>query len=184
MPDLPHVTRVLAEAGLGPDLTGIAPDVLEAARRRGSAVHALVDAHGYGALEPGDVEPEFKGYLDAYEAFCRDLKHEPIVSEYEVIHPAWHYVGHLDRVGWVHKSRVLIDWKVVATVDVDAVAAQLAAYEMAWEAMRPTEPIAETLAVQLKADGTYRVHVVDSEGARQVFLAALVIYTERRRRGR
>lgn len=87
----PRVTQIIRAVGLGVAPIGIAPAVLEAARARGAAVHAAIELHGYGALEPSDVAPETKPYLDAYERFVADYAHEPIVSEYEVVHPGWDY---------------------------------------------------------------------------------------------
>lgn len=181
-PDLPRVTRVLAEAGLGPDLTWVTPAALEATRDRGNGVHSLLEAHGYGALEPGDVEPKFKGYVDACGAFCRDLKHEPIASEVEVVSRIWSFLGHLDRIGWVMKGlRAVIDWKT-GDLDEAYVTAQLGAYSMAWNEMYPAEPVSAGLAVQLKSDGTYRVFEADLAHGRMVFQACLVLYAERRGR--
>ena len=188
MADLPRVTHILEAAGLGPDLSGIAPAVLEEARRRGSLVHAAIEAHAYGVLAPSDVTPEIKPYLDGYEAFLRDTGHVPIVSEYRVVHPVWQYAGTLDRVGWATPTvRSIDDFKAVATVDLWAVARQLAAYRLGWNAVRPSEPVGCVRAVQL-LPGDYRLfekEIMEILGqAEQEFLAALVVYQARLRRGR
>ena len=78
-----------------------------------------------------------------------------------------------------------MDWKYVASPDLDAARLQLAGYRLAWDAMHPTEPIARCFVLHLPSKGgAYRLHDVTDDAAGQTFLAALVIYRERERRGR
>ena len=175
-PVLPRVTEILAAVGLGPDLFAIPPDVLATAQKRGRAVHEAIEALAYGYLDEAMLDPVVAPYLDAYRRFVADSGHEAIASEIEVRHPAWQYVGHADRIGWLAGGRVLLDWKSGERVDLDAAGYQLAAYRMAWNAMHATEPVAAVAVVQLRADATYRFHELDAADYEQGWLAALVVY--------
>jgi hypothetical protein len=175
---LPRVTHILDACGLGPDFSRIPAAVLEAARARGSAVHAAIEAHAYGYEQeplPSDAAIRF----DAYLKFLAESGHEAICSEREVIHPTWRYVGHLDRVGWLIGKRCILDWKNTDSVDVRAAALQLAGYRMAWNAAHPTEPVDLTGVVQFRSDGTYRFHDINAREAEPVFLAAVTVYHAR-----
>ncbi len=183
MTPLPRVTAILHAVGLAPDFSRVDPAVLEAARARGVAVHAAIEAHQYGYLDQ-PIDLETAGYFYAYLKFLSDSGHEPIVSELEVIHPMWGYVGHPDRVGWLSGRRVLLDWKTGEAVDLDAAGRQLAGYRLAYHAMHPETPIDAVAVVQLREDGTYRYHEITRlPHHEQVFLAALVVYQAQQRKG-
>ncbi len=173
---LPRVTHILQAVGLGPNLDGIKPAVLEVAAMRGTAVHEAIEAEAYGYLVGADLAPVVVPYLEAYRRFVKESRHEAIGSEITVQHPTWHFVGHVDRVGWLEKHRAIIDWKCVAQVDERAAALQLAGYRLAWNAMHPTEPVSLTAVVQLRADGTYRFFDINAGEYEQTFIAALLVY--------
>jgi hypothetical protein len=174
------VTAILNACGLGPDFQSVHPATLEAARVRGTAVHGAIEAAHYGYEV--EIAPEIAPYLTAYHKFVTDSGHEPIASEFAVVHPTWEYVGHLDRVGWLVGRRVVIDWKTGDTVDLVSCSYQLAAYRLAWCAVRPEEPVESIAVVQLRDDGGYRLHELEWKAAEDVFLAALVVYRARERR--
>ena len=170
---LPSVTQILALTDLGPDFSRIPDSVMEKARRRGDAVHAAIELHGYGICD--DVAPEIAPYLSAYEKFLVDTRHVPVVSEKEVISARWRYVGHVDRVGFQDEGRWLLDWKSSETLALQPVALQLAGYKIAWNELHPKAPVTVTAAVQLKRDGTYRLHVIDTKPVEHIFQAAVVV---------
>lgn len=179
---LPRVTEILATVGLGPDFSSVPPAVLAAAQKRGTAVHEAIEALAYGYLET--VDPEIEPYLDAYRRFVKESGHEAVASEVEVIHPAWQYVGHVDRIGWLQGRRVILDWKSTAALDVPAAGLQLAGYRLAWNALHPSETIDTTAAVELHADATYKFREINAAEHEQTFLAAVVVYRARKERGR
>ena len=180
----PSVTQVLKACGLGPNYAGVPKDILEHARLRGAALHQAIQFHHEGTLDVSslhmEIQPGFQSYLD----FLAETGHRAIASELELIHPDWQYVGHPDRVGWLGTDRVILDWKHVASVDVRAGRLQLAAYRMAWNALRPTEPVSRCFLVHLptNGDGKARLHEVTDPGAEQVFLGALIVFRELQRR--
>jgi hypothetical protein len=174
----PRVTRILQEAGLVSDFSTVPPAVLEAAQRRGTAVHEAMESLAYGYEV--ELDEKHGGYLRAAECFLKDYALECVVAEYEVTHTVWNYVGHLDYVGWFQGERILLDWKTSGALELRPVSIQLAAYRMAWEVQRPKEPIAKTWSVQLRKDGTYKRHELNSRKWDHVFHAACVIYHARR----
>ena len=182
MSSLPRVTHILEEAALGPDFGAATPADLEAGRRRGARVHAAIEADHYGY--PVDIPPAIAPYLDAYRKFVAESGHEPIASEVEVIHPAWQYVGHVDRVGWLLGRRAILDWKSGGPPDLKAAGDQLSGYKLAWNAMHPGEPVEALGVLHLREDGTYRFHEIAGAEHEQVFLAAVVVYRTRKERGR
>lgn len=179
VPELPRVTSILASVGLAPDYAAIAPETLQAAAERGSKVHALIEATHYGFAEPEDVTPDVAPYLAAYEKFVVDSGYQPIATEIEVRHPD--YVGHVDQIGWLLGRRLLVDFKTTSAIYPSA-AYQVAGYRMAWQHQHPKEPITALAVVQLRGDGTYRLHEVAIAQAERVWLAALTVYLARQRR--
>ncbi len=175
--DFPRVTHILNAVGLGPDLSMVPADVLTAAMARGTAVHQAIEALAYGYFEGCD--PEIAGYVDAYKKFVAESGAEHIASEFEVVHPAWRYVGHPDGLYWIGKNRTLVDFKSGVT---DGVEYQLAAYVEAWNHEHPTEPITAAACVELRENGTYRFREIEIEAAKPVWLAAVTVFHARERR--
>lgn len=175
---LPRVTEILAAVGLGVDYGSIPQAALANARTRGIDGHAAIEAHHYGYLE-GDAPA---GYL----AFLAETRHQPIVSEVEVVHDRWGYRGHLDRVGWLAGVRGIFDWKFTETASLLEWSRQLAAYQAAWNHQHPVESVRLCVVVQFTPDGRYRLHEIDisllTRGLR-VFQAACVVWHERNGNG-
>lgn len=179
---LPRVTEILADVGLGPDFSRVPVAVLEAARVRGSAVHAAIEALVYGFFDEADLAEDVLPRLDAYRRFVKESGYETTHTEIEVTHPAWRYRGHPDTAGWLLTKRIILDWKNTDAVDVDAASLQLAAYRAAWNAEHPTEPVDAIAVVQLKGDGTYRFHEVNLAEAEPLWFAAVMVFYGKRAR--
>lgn len=178
----PRVSEILAAAGLVQDFSLLPLAVVEPARIRGSNVHAAIEADHYGY--PMDLMPEGAPYLDAYRKFVAESGHQPLISEFLVQHPTWHYCGHPDRIGWLVGRRTLLDWKCTDGPDIPAAGRQLTLYRLAWNAQYPTRPVESCAVVQLKSDGTYRLHEIIPAEHEQVALAAVLLYHTRHREGR
>lgn len=181
---LPRVTEILADVGLGPDFSAVAPDVLETARLRGTAVHEAMEALVYGYLDESALAEDVVLRLDAYRRFVKESGYETTHTEIEVVHAAWRYRGHLDTLGWLRRHRVILDFKNMDAIDLAPAAYQLAAYRAAWNAEHPTEPVEALGVVQLKSDGTYRLHEVSAAEAEPVWFAAVMVYHARKEMGR
>ena len=194
---LPSVTHILNVMGLSADLSGIAPAVLEQARRRGTMLHEAIEALTYGYLDRGALDEDTKGCLAGYEGFVAETGYKPIVCEVELVSETWGVVGHADGAGWIGSDRTIPDWKRVAVLDPWSVSYQLAAYRMLWNETHPKEPVERLIGIQFRPDGTYRMHPVPRDAAEakrlgvkgptlaeatQVFQAAVIMFKARDRR--
>lgn len=73
----PSLTQVLKLQGLS-DYSGIDPEVLENAARRGTEVHGLAAVFNrYGELDPAWISEECQPYIDAYFDFIMDTGFKP-----------------------------------------------------------------------------------------------------------
>lgn len=161
------VTGVLKWAGLI-RLGGIPEAVLERARQRGSDVHALVQFDNDGDLHEESIDDAYRGYVEAWRRFKRELSVEILLSEHRVASRRHRVCGTLDCLAILNGMGAVID---VKTGDPDDVAADLqtAAYvALAREWEHDDAPLAQQLAlpafryiarhaVRLRADGTFTV---------------------------
>jgi hypothetical protein len=177
--ELPRVTDILRDTGLGPDLSRIPADVLESARDRGQLVHAAIEALVYGYLDEAEVAPIAAPYLDAYRKFVVESGYEAKYAEVEVVHSSWGYRGHPDGVGFLMGRRILIDFK---SGGAEGVEYQLAAYRAAFNAQHPTEPVEAVAALMLRRDSSYRFIEHAWADAEPVWLAAVTVFKARQRR--
>lgn len=181
----PRVSQILEVAGLGFDPAGIPPARLEYAQLRGTAVHRAIEYHHAGVLDESTLHPDVRPAFEGYLRFLEDTHHEPLLSELELVHPTYGFMGHPDRVGWLYGKRVILDWKVTDSFNFWPVAFQLAAYRLLWEANYPEQLVQATFALQLSpSTGKYQLRPVEAEKYSQTFLAALVVYRARQQMGR
>lgn len=178
----PSVTQIVKAAGLAPDFDQIDPAVLEKARARGIAVHAICEAIDKG--QTPEVTDETAPYRDAYVKFVYESGAETERAEAEVYHPSYLYAGTYDWRGRVGGERAIIDRKATYTIHHQAVAVQCAAYRGAHNALHPDEPCPNIFSLHLRRDGTYRLHPYDADEAWSIFLAALSIYRFKKRVGK
>lgn len=181
----PRVSEILRATGLGFDPTGIPLARLEYARLRGQALHLAIRYHHEGVLDEGSLHPDVRPGFEGYRRFLEDTNHVPLLSELELIHPTYGFMGHPDRVGWLQGRRVVIDFKYTDAFDFWPVAFQLAAYRLLWNATYPAQPVTGTFALQLSpSTGKYQLHGVDGGQYENDFLAALCVWRARQRMGR
>lgn len=148
---IPSVTQALKSAGMI-DYSMIPQDVLLKASRRGTAVHQAIHYWLDGELDESTVDPEHLGYLNAARRCIDDLRFTVMRVECRHWHPLHRYAGTYDLDGLMVSDDSLIDWKT--GVIMEGHAFQLAGYAM----FKPAPRRYRRLAVQLRADGTYRVH--------------------------
>ena len=173
---LPRVHEILNATGLGPDFSGVPAATLEAALWRGTQAHAAIEASFYGYLDESALDPDVAPRLEAYRRFVKESGYETVLTEFEVIHPAWRYCGHPDTLGWLGRTRMILDWKAIDSVQLAPASRQLCGYRLAWNAQHPCAPVDALGIVQLQGDGTYRFHEVDSAAHEPVWLAACVVF--------
>ena len=172
------VSKVLRDSGLAPDFAGIDPVVLEKARNRGIAVHALTEAIDGG--EYPEIPTELAGYVEGYRLFKRESGFELIAAELMVGHKKYGFAGRLDRLGWIGDQRTIADLKCVAMVAHQSTSLQLGAYAGGYEYLHPTQSVQQLMAVQLRPNGTYTIHLYSPSECWRVFLAALEVAKWRR----
>lgn len=173
------VTAILKKVGLV-DLSRIPADLLEQKRAIGQAVHEATHYWDQDDLLPGSVDPVVEPYLLAYRAFRAERGFTPLYLETRVHHPRYHYAGTFDRLGLLSSTyggpctAVLLDIK---TGDPELACANLqtAGYLEAYLQSPLPLPDAKTIdrwSVQLRPDGSYRLHKYTDVRDRGIFLAA------------
>lgn len=93
---LPSVTQIISFCNPGA-FAGVAPEVLAAACRRGTALHSLFAAYAL-ELPTFEVPPELEGYFTSYQRWFDDMVVKVILAEEQVTHPTLGYTGTPDLV--------------------------------------------------------------------------------------
>lgn len=188
---VPSNTQVLRDSGLIM-LDGIPSFVLDAALKRGSAVHQLVHYLNEDDLDWSSVDDAYRGYLDAWVAFRQQRELRVDLCEYRVASRTHRVSGTLDLLGLLEGDGALIDYK---TGDPDDVAAdfQTAGYVvMANEWAKTDARLAAVLAqytrlrrysVRLRRDGTFRVKEYTDPRDFSRFITLVSAWHIRRERG-
>lgn len=172
------VTQVLEAANIS-DWSGVPDDILWAAQQRGTMVHRAAHYINQRNLDPETVDERIVGYVEGWKAFRRDHEFKvghSVRNGKNVIHSELlvyrritiddkevvrrresdlEIIGQLDAEGTVKKNgAVMVD---VKTGDpTEAWAPQTATYVRAFSPKaRYTH---KRLVVQLKKDGTYKLH--------------------------
>jgi hypothetical protein len=104
----------------------IPPDVLQAAARRGTAVHFALELLDRGELDRASIDPALEGYVVAYERFLVESRFIPAHIEHRVFHGIHRYAGTLDRTGLLDETLTVLDFKTGLVLPGHAL--QLAAY--------------------------------------------------------
>lgn len=162
---LPSTTGVLRDSGLI-RLDGIPPFILEAARKRGSAVHQLVHYQNENDLDWSSIDDAYRPYLEAWMRYREERQLVVLLCEHRIVSRRHRVAGTLDLLCEIDGQGWLIDYK---TGDPEDVAAdfQTGAYlgqAMEWASEDPR--LAEVLArhqrwrraaVRLMKTGSFRV---------------------------
>src|SRR3990167_798812 len=163
--EIPGVTTILKTAGVADHAYGFGD-----AQLRGLHVHEACELLDLNDLDWRSVYPAWLDYVKAYVRFKDDTGFVPELIEYQTYHPAFRYGGTLDRRGTLNGQSVLIDLKT--GVQEDWWAFQLAGYQLLGGHQFAQD---DRYALQLKKDGTYKLHRMDGLADTQVFLAALTL---------
>lgn len=166
--EVPSVTQILKVID-GDILAGIPPDVLERKRQIGTATHRAIELMHNNELDWETVDEAVLGYLNAWAAFIADTDFKVGLFEHRVYHETLGYAGTLDLFGVLSGKPTLIDIKTSAAI-YPSVGPQTAGY------LHALAVDADRYAVQLKPDGSYKLHPCKNRRDLNVFLAALTIY--------
>lgn len=153
---VPSVTEALGLVGLY-DFSHVPQGRLEYARARGQDVHDWLALEDEGFVDDDEPPQEILGYVQAYLRFKAESGFEPVLVEHVVVNPIYSYAGALDRTGYLSDHLALLDFKAVAKIG-PATSLQTKAYALCLD-----EPH-DRYALQLKPDGTYRLHKYPLKG--------------------
>lgn len=176
-------TYLLGDAAL-PSVTGIIKDMglvhsdyfTEYSRDRGTKVHQAIQLHNDGELDEDTLDPVLRPYLTAWQRF-KDEAHVTIeASEVRLASEVYRFAGTIDAVGTIGGTPAILDIKSGQVQPWTAI--QLAGYHILLD-----QPARKRYAVQLKEDGSYRLHEFKDRQDRGVFLAALTIHQWKGREG-
>jgi hypothetical protein len=104
-PNLPSVTQILKSVGIIDDSF-----YTEEGRERGKLVHLACEYYDQGDLDEESLDPQIKGYVDAYKNFRALTKWEFEWIEIPLSDKAHLYAGTPDRV-LLSRPRRLVDLK-------------------------------------------------------------------------
>jgi hypothetical protein len=179
---VPNVTRILSP--LYDFNHGFQSNYVEAARRRGSAVHEATERSDKGmkwkkveTADDGIWRPTnaLDAYLAAWEQFLADTNFDMHTIEETVYSQKYRYAGILDRTGILNGKRCVIDIKTTAAISPE-MGIQLAAYQFAVNEGKPrTEQYPKRFICQLKPNGTYRLEEFKDRGDFGVFVALITL---------
>ena len=154
----PSVTQILADEGLIDTRY-----YTDEARDRGSMVAQAIEFSNDGDLDEGSLDPQLRGYVEAWRKWCRDFRVEIVESEQIVSHPTLRYCGKLDAIvralTITCNTDILIDVKTGLSEWWHPY--QLIAYKRCLAA-----PTMQRGYVYLREDGTYTCKWYDLTGDR------------------
>lgn len=154
---IPGVTTVLKDAKLI-DYSFIPQDVLQAAARRGTRVHQALHYYALETLDLASVDRIDIGYVEAGIRFHEESGFILANAEQRVFDPVRRYAGTFDLEGLIGKDLWLLDYKTGIILPGHRL--QLAAYLNTRLGPRRYR----YGALQLMADGTYRLHECGRSG--------------------
>jgi len=161
----PSVTQVLGEMGFYGDTSYFT----DYGRNRGTLAHLCCHLDDTGELDEGSVDPTLAPYLAAYRRFKSESGFIVSGSEVRLASAAYRFAGTLDKIGtFPDITCAIIDIKSGAVVPATAI--QTAAYELL-----KGSPY-KRFALQLKPDGSFKLHKYTDRQDKQIFLAALAAY--------
>jgi len=178
---VPNVTRALS---LLVDYSRMPAGVLERARQEGVAIHKTIELYVNDDLDEDGLPEWLVPRLAAYKKFVADTGFVAISSEQRVYHQAFGYAGQLDLDGTLRVRQGRTEKAVAAVVDVKrsffagrAIGLQTAAYAAALEQSARGKAITRRrYALQLRAEGTYRLEPFDDPSDLTNFLACLTVH--------
>jgi hypothetical protein len=145
---------------------------LDNAADRGKRVHKATEAlDKYGDVDcDSDIVPQVKAYVQ----FRKERKPEYGMIERPMHHPALMYAGTIDREGMIDGRKCLIDLKCQEQIKKQLVKAQLNGYRLMYEAVNGDGEIDRLYCLQLKQDGTYKLHEIEKDDSE--FMACYTLH--------
>lgn len=179
--EVPSVTAVIRDNGLGGDFSRVDSGVLNRTRTLGRAVHAALHYMDEATLDEATIDDRVAPYLYAWQCFKDDHRVSIVEMERRIADAHLCFAGTLDRLVLAdpHRLPALVDIK---TGGVDGAAYQTAAYAY----LAACSPATARWAVQLHPDRVvpYSIHPFRDVRDWRIFRSALELTHERARLGR
>lgn len=170
IPSVTQVMKPLSEALY----KSVDENILGVAAHRGSIVHESIEDYLNHGID--DIQPEYRGYLDAFKAFEHDYPFEVVGVEMRTCHGLLRYAGTVDLLCRIDGRLILIDYKTSARINEMLTGVQLEAYA---SALASNEIFVEDKAIlHLKDNGKYTLKWYGKRSSESiaVFGACLTIY--------
>jgi hypothetical protein len=171
---VPSVTQVLKMLSLGADFSRVDPEVLDHKRQLGTLAHDACAILDEGDDLDWEALGEARPYVEGYRKFKLDTRFEPRLIEFHKIAVVngMRYGMKLDREGILNREPVVLDLKTAENTE-PTWGLQLAAYALGLPL--PTLPPFDyqRLIVQLKPNGTYKLHTYADPDDAGAFKSAL-----------
>lgn len=169
--ELISVTQALTEAGFidGRWYT-------EEAAQRGTDVHTAVQLHHAGTLDDDSLDVTLRPFVAAYQRFLEESGFVAAANEERICDPAAGYAGTLDLRGQFPRFSQGID---VIDIKTGAIPSWVGYQTAAYARVLPAS-IKRRWALNLRADGTYRLEPLMARTDERVFLAALTVAQAKR----
>jgi hypothetical protein len=179
------VTQVLDSVGIVdyPEFASV-QDAMEWKSTLGTAVHKatqFIDASEEGELDWNTLDSRCVSYVVAYEKFCEEacFVAEKVELQGAVQLPQGRVAFTLDRIGKLGGLSAIVEIKCTLNIE-QSVAIQTAAYEECVLALghKPEgSPTFKRVAVQLRANGTYKCYPYHDPMDKKVWQWALALAT-------
>ncbi len=167
---VPSVTQILAPLN---DFSMVNPALLAYKRDLGTAVHRATELHDLGDLDEDSVHESIRPYLDAWMRFRREKPFRIVGLEHRVFHEVHRYAGTYDRLVELDGKLCIFDIKTGAMYP--SYGPQTAAYKNAVE-HQTGKRVQGRYTVELRDDGTYRLHAMTDPEDWPTFLGCLAIH--------
>ena len=128
--EIPSVTTLMKPMSAETYKT-VDPDTLNRAARRGTAVHNALE--NYAKFDIEDIDPDLRGYFDAFLNWWELRKPEVIATECRLYHKIMRYAGTADLICLIDGKVTLVDYKTSSQVNTKLCAVQLEGYDRAFE---------------------------------------------------
>ena len=171
---VPRVHDVLKQAGHLRDYSN--PYYME----RGRQAHLATELYDRGELDEETLGATLRPYLEAWKLFKKENSVEVLEIEKLVYCPLYGVGGRLDRALKIKNQKLLADIKTGEPEKWTGI--QLAAYQSldCHDCQKILEPYDLRVVVQLKDDGTFRVHDFSDDQHQDGWEGALATYQWRR----
>lgn len=171
--EIPSVTTIMKPLS-NAEYNGISELTLKKAADKGTAVHNA--AENWIKFQIDDIEPEYRGYFDAFLSWWDANKPVVVGSEVRLYHKIMRYAGTADLIAWVDGELTLIDYKTTSKLIEMNCGVQLEAYAKALSSHGID--VQSKRILHLKKDGKFAEMKFQASDARRwtVFGALKTVY--------